>query len=585
MLVRYSRKQAFDIVKNCCSAVEHRELLTEDSPVGMQDAKSEPKGHTQVKCKYPKVTPPVTLENRRDFTTQRLSLKSHKHLNQVTLFLWERDRRVPMAVQNNGDCLFESVMRGLELPEDYHVRHFRRELAVFCARNVEIFWRQHSFLLRRKSVSNAYSVRSFLYHIIRGDTEFDWTESICIDMISRMWNIRITVVDHGSEDNIWERRYRHDLEMKDTDVVLLNDGKKSYNAAVKKKFILRDGPPCETDEGIPAELKDEVTVVPKGLKVDCVEDAPDRDSDDLSVVDEEEVNPIFSDECYKSWKAHLQERPSLKRRYVSIPEDYYRDLVTEYWRKWGRPPPDTTDLVCGVCTEKFTSSRELQYHWRRQHYRDLLHVDQENSVQQESVPESTHDDDIIQLLDGERVQQHDDGESAQQADGNSVQQLEDNSVQQQEDNSVQPLENNSVQQQEDNSVQQLENNSVPKDVSRMQSGAQPTAPQPVKLTSSSGTTFTLKLIPDRFTCNSCGQICKLKASLKRHMEEKHQADKPLQCKYCKKDVKYKRAKEWHDNYCSKKLNCKNWKCDISGCGGEYYTKSTLNQHKKKKHSQ
>ena len=57
---------------------------------------------------------------------------------------------IPMAVPKNGSCLFQSVIRGLDIPEEYSCRLFRHELALLCAMNARILWRQHSQVLRDK---------------------------------------------------------------------------------------------------------------------------------------------------------------------------------------------------------------------------------------------------------------------------------------------------------------------------------------------------------------------------------------------------------------------------------------------------
>ena len=50
--------------------------------------------------------------------------------------------------QKNGNCLFSSVLAGLDIPEDYTTRLFRNELVVFCSKNARILHKQHSQLLR-----------------------------------------------------------------------------------------------------------------------------------------------------------------------------------------------------------------------------------------------------------------------------------------------------------------------------------------------------------------------------------------------------------------------------------------------------
>ena len=138
----------------------------------------------------------------------------------------------------NGSCLFGSVRRGLNISEEYTNRLFRCELAVFCAKNAKILWKQHSQVLRdeyggdhTEDNPRPFSIRSYLLHLLKPDT---WGDSICLDMISRIWGLRITVLDTSNKNSMHEVRIRHQLPMKDADVVVLF-ASSHYSAAVKWK--------------------------------------------------------------------------------------------------------------------------------------------------------------------------------------------------------------------------------------------------------------------------------------------------------------------------------------------------------------
>lgn len=318
------------------------------------------------KFNYPSITGPVSIKDEMDFITQSHGMKDYKHFNQVIVYLKKQGKRVPLRVDRTANCLFESIMRGLSLPQEYKVKHFRRALAVFCARNVEFFWKQYSLKLKQKYGKShtgvhggPYSVRSYLYDIMNSSF---WGDSICIDMISRMWGLRITVVEHESEQHGVEWRHRHKLPMKDVDIVLLLHGDKYYNAAVHMDYVHSNGTVYKTLDDIPLGEKNMIKVVPHGITVSCVEDAPGREEDDISVV-EEAMDEETSDGDYRSWKAHLEEAPSVKREYVSITAEHYKLIASAFIEKQGSSYPDTQKFVCAFCTEQFTSSRTLKLHF------------------------------------------------------------------------------------------------------------------------------------------------------------------------------------------------------------------------------
>ena len=109
----------------------------------------------------------------------------------VKLYLNKNGGWILESVPKNGSCLFGSVRRGLDIPEEYTNRLFRCELVVFCARNAGILWKQHSQMLRDEYAADhtgenpgPFSIRSYLLYLLEPDT---WGDSICLDMISRMW--------------------------------------------------------------------------------------------------------------------------------------------------------------------------------------------------------------------------------------------------------------------------------------------------------------------------------------------------------------------------------------------------------------
>ncbi len=143
-----------------------------------------------------------------------------------------------------GSCLFHGIRRGLETPAEYTNRIFRRELVTFSVQHADILYRQHFSTLfstyGKKSAMNTshphkgpYSIRSYLKTLLQRGT---WGDDICLDMISRMWGIRITVLDTTEVNYLQERRIRHQLTMDKADLVLLFDSDaKHYSAVIRNR--------------------------------------------------------------------------------------------------------------------------------------------------------------------------------------------------------------------------------------------------------------------------------------------------------------------------------------------------------------
>ena len=90
--------------------------------------------------KYPKVSMPTELRTQSDYCNERYGLTDLEHLMKVKLYLKRHGGWIPVAVKQNGNCLFASVLAGLDIPEEYTTRSFRDELVVFCAKNARILY-------------------------------------------------------------------------------------------------------------------------------------------------------------------------------------------------------------------------------------------------------------------------------------------------------------------------------------------------------------------------------------------------------------------------------------------------------------
>ena len=120
------------------------------------------------------------------------------------------------------------MLAGLDIPEGYTTRLFRNELAVFYSKNARILHKQHSQLLRDQfsgeksqegKVLKDFSIFSYLHFLLKSGS---WGDCVCIDMISRMWGLKITVLVATYKHELWERRVKHNLPLEQADVVILS---------------------------------------------------------------------------------------------------------------------------------------------------------------------------------------------------------------------------------------------------------------------------------------------------------------------------------------------------------------------------
>ena len=267
--------------------------------------------------------------------------------------------------------MFHSVLRGLDIPEEYTLRMFRNELVVFCAMNARILRKQHSLFLR-DGFAEEYtddnvpigplSIRTYLHYLLRSSS---WGDSICLDMISRMWGLRITVLDASSKLNLVERRIRHNLPMMNADVVMLFTGR-YFSAVLKQKEM-------EIPEKPIMELKDQVDPISIKVPVRGLVAFPGLRLDFTPYDEEDDDSDVeSSDPFWKTWRTYEQPRSTEGQENVSIPKELYKVLVAVYKDKMHLPYTDMVDIMCPFCPQEFKFSRTLKHHCRKEHSYSLL---------------------------------------------------------------------------------------------------------------------------------------------------------------------------------------------------------------------
>ena len=303
-MYRYGTQQAKFIVKKAFSRVHwYSNLIKELSDLRI--LKGAPQWWQKIFV-APEVELSETLRNQNDFCNRRFHLVDQEHLMSVKLYLQENGGWIPMAVEGDSSCLFQSIRRGLNIPKEYTARLFRHELGVFCAMNARILMEQHPYVLQEEYAKFAddnpgpLSIKSYLLHILKSKS---WGDSICIDIISRLWGLKITVLD-VEKKNFTGKRYRHTCNMDKADVVILF-ANKHYSAAVKMS-----GDNKEVFNGVPVRGIEDAP----GLTVD---DIPDEEESDKSVEPCDPFHPVWS----------VGEELIREQKLVSIPEDVYKSLM------------------------------------------------------------------------------------------------------------------------------------------------------------------------------------------------------------------------------------------------------------------
>ena len=198
----------------------------------------------------------------------------------------------------------------------------------------------------RYSLVDLEHLMSYLHFLLKSGS---WGDCVCIEMISKMWGLKITVLDATYKHELWERRVRHNLPLEQADVVVLFLHN-HYSAVVRRKRFEARKPPRIVRVPVKG-----LTGLP-GLQMDFTsyEDDGDNGSDAES-----------SDPFWKSWTTN--EKPRQEQEYVTIQKEIYESLVRFFKSHWGLTFPDTLDIVCPFCDQEFKFSRNLRQHCRKEH--------------------------------------------------------------------------------------------------------------------------------------------------------------------------------------------------------------------------
>ena len=115
-------------------------------------------------------------------------------------------------------------------------------MVVFMAHNRGKMWKHKEVSLRglygvEAEGEEILSYRQYLIKLLNKST---WGEDVCLHALSCLFHMKITVVNTNRLD---EARYRHDLPLRATDMVLIFNGNNHYSFAgkwMKVQFFIDD---------------------------------------------------------------------------------------------------------------------------------------------------------------------------------------------------------------------------------------------------------------------------------------------------------------------------------------------------------
>ena len=191
--------------------------------------------------------PPAAHEKLRGagpVSADIFNLSDMRQVMRLQEYLQENGSFEVCHTPKNGQCLFASIRRGLEIPEEYRSNHLRFQLVYFIVQNHK-FCRDllvnviryeygHPRLTRQQylkgmkegtltegqivdyQVPGPFSFISYLKHILEAST---WGDQGLLTLISMMWQITITVINAEDLSQI-KIRHRRPLDKVHLVVVL-----------------------------------------------------------------------------------------------------------------------------------------------------------------------------------------------------------------------------------------------------------------------------------------------------------------------------------------------------------------------------
>ena len=207
--------------------------------------------------------PPSAHENLKGQGPVSADLFNLSDLRQVLRlqeYLQENASLELFHTPKNGQCLFASVRRALEIPEEYRSNHLRYQLAYFIIKNHQFcfnvlrrlitFEYGHSRLSRAEylegmrkdsltegqiqdyQVPGPFSFVSYLRHILEPST---WGDQGLLTILSMMWQVTITILN---AEDLSQVKIRHERPLREADLVVVLAQRCHYLGTCKFSFCL-----------------------------------------------------------------------------------------------------------------------------------------------------------------------------------------------------------------------------------------------------------------------------------------------------------------------------------------------------------
>ena len=188
-------------------------------------------------------------------TADLFNLSDMRDVMRLETYLMDNGGWELFPTPKNGQCLYASVRRGLQLPEEYRSNHLRFQLVHFMCKNhkftfdviegpVKIQYghsrlSQEEYLQKTQdgtitpsevenyTLPGSFSFQSFLKFMIKPNT---WGDQTTILLLSMMWQLPITVL-YGEE--LTQVPIRHDKLINDVELLLVFVGRSHYLGTCK----------------------------------------------------------------------------------------------------------------------------------------------------------------------------------------------------------------------------------------------------------------------------------------------------------------------------------------------------------------
>ena len=200
------------------------------------------------------------------------NLNDLKEVVELTQYLSSNGGWELFTTPKNGQCLWSSVLCGVDAPEEYQEDHLRYQFILWCATYHEFAYRRlyanilaeygHSrisreeYLERLNSKENPltddeiskyqkpgpFSFISYLRHMLNSSA---WGDNGTVSLLSMMWNMTITVVEpshiapeEGDPHSFVQLKMRHNRELNGVDLVIVFVGNSHFLGTCKYCFSL-----------------------------------------------------------------------------------------------------------------------------------------------------------------------------------------------------------------------------------------------------------------------------------------------------------------------------------------------------------